>query len=320
MTGRPASLSLDLDNHWSYLKTRGDGAWQAYPSYLDVIVPRALQMLDAHGLRITFFVVGQDAARPENREALASIAAAGHEIGNHSHNHEPWLHRYSPDEVRGELGAAHEAIEAATGVVPHGFRGPGYSVSLPTLETLADFGYVYDASTLPTFIGPLARAFYFRASGLDEESRREREALFGSWRDVLRPIRPYRWRVGERCLVEIPVTTMPFLRLPFHFSYLLYIAERSDRLARAYLRAALRLCRLSGIGPSLLLHPLDFLGPEDAEGLEFFPGMGSPAEAKLERLDGYLGSITDRFAVLPMAEHVAALPPDMRLRDPDLRG
>ena len=38
----PASLSLDLDNQWSYMKTHGDPAWESLPSYLDVVVPRAL--------------------------------------------------------------------------------------------------------------------------------------------------------------------------------------------------------------------------------------------------------------------------------------
>ena len=37
-----ASLSLDLDNQWSYMKTHGDAGWDAYPSYLDVVVPRVL--------------------------------------------------------------------------------------------------------------------------------------------------------------------------------------------------------------------------------------------------------------------------------------
>ena len=35
-----ASLSLDLDNKWSYLKTHGDPGWDSFPSYLDVVVPR----------------------------------------------------------------------------------------------------------------------------------------------------------------------------------------------------------------------------------------------------------------------------------------
>ena len=41
-----ASLSLDLDNKWSYLKTHGDEGWDQYPSYLDVVVPRFLDILD----------------------------------------------------------------------------------------------------------------------------------------------------------------------------------------------------------------------------------------------------------------------------------
>ena len=40
-----ASLSLDLDNKWSYLKTHGDKGWEAYPTYLPVVVPRFLDVL-----------------------------------------------------------------------------------------------------------------------------------------------------------------------------------------------------------------------------------------------------------------------------------
>ena len=35
-----ASISLDLDNLWSYLKTQGAPGWESYPSYLDQVVPR----------------------------------------------------------------------------------------------------------------------------------------------------------------------------------------------------------------------------------------------------------------------------------------
>jgi len=40
-----ASLSLDLDNKWSYLKTHGDVGWESFPSYLDMVVPRVLDFL-----------------------------------------------------------------------------------------------------------------------------------------------------------------------------------------------------------------------------------------------------------------------------------
>lgn len=314
-----AGLSLDLDNHWSYLKTRGDEAWRGYPSYLDTVVPRALAFLQDRSLRITVFVVGQDALRPENSRALASIAAAGHEIANHSHNHEPWLHRLTAEQAREELARSHAAIEAATGAAPRGFRGPGFSLSQDALAALADLGYRYDATTLPTFIGPLARAFYFRSAHISAEEKEERAALFGDWRDGLQPIRPYRWQLDGRSLVELPVTTMPLLRLPFHFSYLLFIAERSDRLADLYLWIALRLCRLLRVQPSLLLHPLDFLGPDEAPGLEFFPGMATPAPAKLERLGRFLAAVTRQFEVRPLGEQVAALGDGLPLRAPRFR-
>ena len=66
-----ASLSLDLDNQWSYMKTHGDAGWQSYPSYLDAVVPRILEFLATRGLTITFFIVGQDAALPATQPALA---------------------------------------------------------------------------------------------------------------------------------------------------------------------------------------------------------------------------------------------------------
>ena len=85
------------------MKTHGDEGWEAFPSYLDVVVPRVLEILDEKQLKITFFVVGQDAAREENHPALRSIAEAGHEIGNHSFHHEPWLHLYSDEQIAEEF-------------------------------------------------------------------------------------------------------------------------------------------------------------------------------------------------------------------------
>jgi hypothetical protein len=309
----PASLSLDLDNLWSYLKIHGDREWESFPSYLDLVVPRVLAFLAARGLRITFFVVGQDAAREENREPLAALGAAGHEIGNHSFRHESWLHLYSEAELEEELGRAEEAIERATGQRPAGFRGPGFSLSASTLAVLARRGYRYDASTLPTFLGPLARAYYFRSAGLTAEERRQRSVLFGKFSEGLRPIRPYRWKVGEGRLVEIPVTTMPILRTPIHLSYVLYLDLVSPLLGRLYFNNALRLCRLSGVQPSILLHPLDFLGCDDTEALSFFPGMRRPSAWKLARVSEHLASLERGFEVVSMGEHVERLERGARL-------
>ena len=105
-----ASLSLDLDNKWAYLKTAGDPNWDTFPSYFDIVVPRILAFLNERNIKATVFVGGQDAILDCNKESLAWIADAGHEIGNHSFHHESWLHLYTPEQLDEEFARSVEAI------------------------------------------------------------------------------------------------------------------------------------------------------------------------------------------------------------------
>ncbi len=300
---RYASLSLDLDNQWSYMKTHGDAGWQSHPSYLDAVVPRILEFLASRKLTITFFIVGQDAALEKNRAALAAISKAGHEIGNHSFLHEPWLHLYTPEQLDAELARAEDSIEAATGLRPRGFRGPGFSLSAATLETIARRGYDYDATVFPNLLNPLARAYLFSTSKLTDEEKEQRSALFGTWKDAFRPVRPFQWRLAEGRLLEIPVTTLPIFKVPMHLSYLIYLAKFSRIAARAYLHFALATCRLTGTQPSILLHPLDFMGGEDCPPLAFFPGMDLGRTRKLEIVAELFDILADGRELVTMGEH-----------------
>jgi len=298
-----ASLSLDLDNQWSYMKTHGDPGWESLPSYLNIVIPRVLQLLKDRGLTITFFVVGLDAEQDRNHDVLLSIAAAGHEIGNHSFHHEPWLHLYSQEQLATEIEKAEGSIERATGRKPIGFRGPGFSLSNDLIELLTRRGYLYDASTFPTYLGPLARAYYFMKSRLSETELKERKNLFGSFADGLRSTKAYRWRSSAGELIEIPVTTMPGLKLPIHVSYLLYLSNFSAALALAYFRTALEMCRRIGTQPSLLLHPLDFLGCDDVSELSFFPAMQLKSGIKVSFVSRVLDIFGDKFEVGSMERH-----------------
>lgn len=298
-----ASLSLDLDNRWSYLKTHGDPSWSAYPSYIDMVAPRALDLCARRGWTITFFIVGKDAAEPAHRAALRSLAAAGHEIGNHSFHHEPWFAGGERLEIEREIAQAEEAIEAVAGGRPRGFRGPGFCSSTTLLDVLIRRGYAYDCSSLPTFIGPLARLYYFASSRLSPAEREKRAALFGGVADALRPLRPHLATTASGSLVEIPVTTFPGLRVPIHASYIIYLASFSQAVAMRYFSAALSACRLSGIAPSILLHPLDLLGAEDVPDLGFFPGMRMSRETKGALFERILDRIADEFEVVTMEEH-----------------
>jgi hypothetical protein len=307
--GRVASLSLDLDDLWTYLRTRGDPSWEEYPSYLQVFVPRILDQLAHLGLHLTVFMVGIDATRPANIPLLRAFAERGHEIANHSFSHECWMQLHSRQRIVDELARTEAAVEAATGRRPIGFRGPGFSWSSDLLQVLAERGYRYDASTLPTFLGPVARMYFLAtAPRLSPAERARRRGLFGPASAGLQPAGAYRWRLGEgRTLLEIPTTTIPGVRLPFHMSYLLYLRGMSRRLMVAYLRAALAACRAARIQPSFLLHPLDLLEAGDAPRLSFFPGMRLNVKVKRDAFVEALRMLSDEFEIVTMAAHAERL-------------
>lgn len=314
MSSKPlASLSLDLDNKWSYLKTHGDPNWDSYPSYLDLVTPRFLDFMSNHRQKMTVFVVGQDAELEKNKAPLNWIVQDDHEIGNHSFLHEPWMHRYTPTQIQDEFSRTEKAIKNAVGVTPVGFRGPGYTYSDEVLRTLIQRGYEYDCSTFPTYLGPLARAYYFMTARFSSDQKQERKSMFGTLKDGLQSNRPYHWVEGPNKLVEIPVTTFPIFKVPIHASYLVFLARVSPLLAKSYFWSAVKLARLTGIGPSFLLHPLDFLGPEDDDDLSFFPGMDVPATIKIDLLNSVLNSLNGSFELVTMRDHAHAL------RERDLR-
>jgi hypothetical protein len=286
------------------MKTHGDPGWESLPSYLDIIVPRTLSLLRERNLAITFFIVGLDAAQERNREVLHSIAAQGHEIGNHSFHHEPWLHLYSDSQLEDEIAKAEESIEQATGARPRGFRGPGFSLSEPLIDLLTRRGYLYDASTFPTYLGPLARAYYFMtARPRAGEEKRQRSKLFGTFSEGFRSVKAYRWQNSGPGLLEIPVTTMPIFKVPIHVSYLLYVSGFSTALAVQYFRTAMRLCEMTGTQPSLLLHPLDFLGCDDTPDLSFFPAMNLRSAVKVRFVQNVLEDYAERFDVVTLAQY-----------------
>jgi hypothetical protein len=131
--------------------------------------------------------------------------------------------------------------------------------------------------------------------------------LFGSWKDGLRPLKPYRWRFNGTSLLEMPVTTFPGIRVPIHLSYVMYLAGFSTVLAQTYFNTALWTCRLFGVEPSILLHPLDFLGGEDVPRLQFFPSMKMSSQQKIAIVERCLDSMVHRFDVRSVGEHAAVV-------------
>ncbi len=277
------------------------------PSYLPTASQHILHVLGQSEVYATIFCGGQDLLSAADVKAVRSLAQAGHDLGNHSFHHEPWLHLYDREKIAYELDKTDELFAQIGGRHSRGFRGPGYSDSPLVHEMLSERGYRYCASQLSSCLGPIARTYYFLKTGLKRQQRQGREKLFGSFKDVWGANRPYRLPTGTPALWMMPVTVMPVLRTPFHFSYLHYAAEKSELLARFYLRTSLWLCRLNRIEPSMLLHPLDFLGGDEEPELAFFPGMKQSGAIKRRRLQSYLTEIANGFNVETQGEAAARL-------------
>jgi peptidoglycan/xylan/chitin deacetylase (PgdA/CDA1 family) len=303
-----AGLSLDLDNQWSYMKTHGEPGWQEFPSYFDIFLPPFLDLMDELDLKITFFIVGQDAALQKNAAVLRQLTERGHEVGNHSFHHEPWLHAYSRERLEADISDTEDHIAKVTGQKPVGFRGPGFSCSRELLEVLVHRGYMYDASTLPTYLGPLARLYYFNKSDLSDSDKLQRRTLFGKFKNGFLPLKPYLWQLPSSDLfLELPVTTIPVLKIPFHLSYLLYISRYSEQLMLFYLSIALCFCRLTRTNLSFLLHPLDFMDERQIPELAFFPGMDINKEKKIEIFKKAMGMISRHFRLVKLSAFAQAV-------------
>lgn len=85
--------------------------------------PRLLDLLDRHGKKAIFFMIGDKVRR--HPELAREVVRRGHEIGNHTMTHPQasfWC--AGPWRTRREIAGCQRAIHEATGVSPRWFRAP----------------------------------------------------------------------------------------------------------------------------------------------------------------------------------------------------
>ncbi len=103
------------------------------------LTPKLLDILAAHHIKATFFVLGEMIA--EHPEILARAAREGHEIASHSWSH-PNLAKMSQENVRSQLQRTDDEIKSATGQRPTLFRPPYGSITERQKRWIHDeFGY-----------------------------------------------------------------------------------------------------------------------------------------------------------------------------------
>jgi peptidoglycan-N-acetylglucosamine deacetylase len=104
-----------------------------------MLTPKLLDILAAHHIKATFFVLGEMVA--EHPEILARAVQEGHEIASHSWSH-PNLAKMSLEGVRSQLQRTDDEIKSATGKRPTLFRPPYGSITEREKRWIHDeFGY-----------------------------------------------------------------------------------------------------------------------------------------------------------------------------------
>lgn len=84
---------------------------------------KILDLLESHGARATFFVIGQVAE--SRRDLVRRIGDSGHEIGNHTWSH-PVLTDCDDEQVRSELQQTNDVLAELLGAAPTRYRAPHF--------------------------------------------------------------------------------------------------------------------------------------------------------------------------------------------------
>lgn len=99
-----------------------------------------LEILEAYGVKATFFVTGQEAdSHPERYQAIVD---GGHTLGMHSYSHQYKEIYSSLDDFGSDLSRLQDYIETTTGITPQFYRFPGGSsntVSREPMELYCDY-------------------------------------------------------------------------------------------------------------------------------------------------------------------------------------
>jgi peptidoglycan-N-acetylglucosamine deacetylase len=104
------------------------------------LTPRLLDILASRNIRATFYVIGQNVKQYPG--IMRRMAAAGHEMGNHTWTHPRNLSRWADAPLRSEIQRTHDVIVSTSGAVPLTYRPPGGSVSPHQKQWLYnDYGY-----------------------------------------------------------------------------------------------------------------------------------------------------------------------------------
>ena len=146
------ALTIDVEDYFqvtAFERVVSRKGWETYPLRVEDNTSRVLDLLESHGVKATFFILGWIAERVPR--LVKKIEARGHEIACHGYGHE-LIYGIGPKRFRDDVRRAKAILEGVTGKAVSGYRAPSYSVtrqSLWALDILVEEGFSYDSSIFP---------------------------------------------------------------------------------------------------------------------------------------------------------------------------
>ena len=182
-------LTFDIEDWFHILDhpaTKTTETWSRYESRIHRNMDMIFKILEDTGSRATFYCLGWVAETYP--DVIRRIDALGYDIACHSNIHQ-LVYELTPDQFREDTRIALDRIQSVIGRKVTGYRAPGFSFTKETMpwafETLLDNGITHDSSIFPT--------------------RRAHGGYQGFSSTV-----PCVLNVGDRAIIELPMSTYPF--------------------------------------------------------------------------------------------------------------
>ena len=309
----PEFLKPRNDKKIGLIQVDTDGLWVIFQHFCldweqkkDVLyesaLPRFLDLFDNYNIKATFFVVGKDLFCPEKLALLKETVKRGHEIANHSMTHAEGFSFLSYNEKLREIEDAERIIQDKLGILTRGFRTPSNDVDSDVLKILEGKGYAYDSSLMPTYYGPLLKRLKFCSLKISRNDHYLGRFMYG-----FSPLKPYYpdenklWKNGCRKIIEIPITTMPGLRLPFHASFT--FAAYQIGLGNALFDLGFTLLKMTSCPLNFIFHTNELSDPIADQDIRRQYGLKLSLKEKYKLCNHMLCAIKNDYNIITSLEY-----------------
>ena len=218
-------------------------------------VPLLLDLFKESNVKATFYVTS-DAAETTT-DILREVIECGHEIGCHGYEHE-------------NLREATLKISDNLDVMPIGFRAHHNQINERILESLIKVGYKYDSSVVPS--SRVLNRNYFPSA--------PQKPYHPSLYDIS--------KYGGSPMIEVPISTLPILRLPLGLSYIMHFGLSLYKLFLLNTNSEIM---------NVYLHPYDlFISPDKRKAPFYFRFMYKERGRGFQVLRNLLLYLKEKFS------------------------